>query len=267
MFESLNDSASQPDRSIVAVPQNDQLGARQPAGPSISADAGQPAGASGSADAGQPAGAGIAADASQPGGACGAPSISPEGWEVADCFFELIGSIIGHAEQIAQRMCIPSPFVKALHMLERPMAMKELGKRMHCDPSFVTLIADMLEKRGLARREAHAADRRVKNLVLTEDGLTLKHRVEAEIVARMPWNRALDDAERVQLLALIRKMLNAEKALPDDARADDAQAGNAAAAPGAEAVDTAGSLADLLLPGLRQHASPATSSPRVRRGR
>jgi MarR family transcriptional regulator, organic hydroperoxide resistance regulator len=230
------------DRSIVAVPQNDQLGARQPAGASIPADARQPAGAS------------TAAGASQPGGTCEAPSISPEGWEVADCFFELIGSIIGHAEQIAQRMCIPSPFVKALHMLERPMAMKELGKRMHCDPSFVTLIADMLEKRGLARREAHAADRRVKNLVLTDDGLALKHRVEAEIVAWMPWNRALDDAERVQLLALIRKMLNAEKALPDDGQADDA--GDGAAASGAKTADTAGSLADLLLPGLHEHASP-----------
>jgi len=237
------------------VPQTDQLGASQPGGASISADAGQPAGA------------GISAGACQPGGASEAPSISPEGWEVADCFFELIGSIIGHAEQIAQRMCIPSPFVKALHMLERPMAMKELGKRMHCDPSFVTLVADMLEKRGLARREAHTADRRVKNLVLTDDGLALKHRVEAEIVARMPWNRALDDSERAQLLALIRKMLNAEKALPGDPHADAAQAGDAAAAPGAEAVETAGSLADLLLPGLHEHASPATSRPRVRRGR
>jgi DNA-binding MarR family transcriptional regulator len=255
MFESLNDSASQLDRSIVAVPQNHQP------------DAGQPAGASMYADAGQPAGASTPAGASQPGGASEAPSISPEGWEVADCFFELIGSIIGHAEQIAQRMCIPSPFVKALHMLERPMAMKELGKRMHCDPSFVTLIADMLEKRGLARREAHAADRRVKNLVLTADGLALKHRVESEIVAWMPWNRALDDTERVQLLALIRKMLNADKDLPDDAQADDVQAGDAAADPGAEPADTAGSLADLLLPGLHGHASPATSSPRGRRGR
>ncbi len=42
------------------------------------------------------------------------------------------------------------------------MAMKELGKRMHCDPSFVTLVADMLEKRGLAfvsRTQATAGSR------------------------------------------------------------------------------------------------------------
>ena len=139
-----------------------------------------------------------------------------ETWEVANCFFELIGNIVGQAEQLAQDLGIPAPFIKALHTLECPMAMKELGKRMHCDPSFVTLVADMLEKRGLARREPHPADRRVKNLVLTEDGIALKQQLEAEMTARMPWNRVLTEPERAQLLALIRKMLSADA---DDATA------------------------------------------------
>jgi MarR family transcriptional regulator, organic hydroperoxide resistance regulator len=129
--------------------------------------------------------------------------------EVADCFFQLMAKIIGQAEQLAQQMGIPMPFIKALHSMDCPVAMKELGKRMHCDPSFVTLIADMLEKRGLARREPHPADRRVKNLVLTDDGLALKQTIESEITARMPWSR-LDDDERSRLLALIRKMLAAD---------------------------------------------------------
>ena len=135
--------------------------------------------------------------------------------EIADCFFELIGNIVGQAEQLAHRLSIPAPFIKALVSLECPMAMKELGKRMHCDPSFVTLLADMLEKRGLARREAHPADRRVKNIVLTSEGEALKQRVEAEVTARMPWNRALNESERAQLLALIRKMLSAEESGAD----------------------------------------------------
>jgi MarR family transcriptional regulator, organic hydroperoxide resistance regulator len=140
----------------------------------------------------------------------GQPSADQHSWEVADCFFELIGNIVGQAEQLAHRLNVPAPFIKALHTLDCPMAMKELGKRMHCDPSFVTLVADMLEKRGLARREPHPADRRVKNVVLTEQGEALKQRVEAELTARMPWNRALNDSERAQLLALIRKMLSAD---------------------------------------------------------
>ncbi len=129
--------------------------------------------------------------------------------EVADCFFELMAKIISAAEQLAQQIGIPMPFIKALHSLDGPLAMKELGRRMHCDPSFVTLIADMLEKRGLARREPHPADRRVKNLVLTDDGVALKHTIESEISERMPWSR-LDGDERSQFLALLRKMLSTD---------------------------------------------------------
>jgi DNA-binding MarR family transcriptional regulator len=130
--------------------------------------------------------------------------------ELLDSVSELIGRILGHGEQLAQKLSIPGPFIKALHTMDCPMAMKELGKRMHCDPSFVTLVADMLEKRGLARREPHPGDRRVKNIVLTDDGVSLKHKLETEIAARMPWNKALTDDERTQLLALLRKMLSAD---------------------------------------------------------
>ena len=72
--------------------------------------------------------------------------------QIQECVFELTGRIIGQAERLAQRLAIPGIAVKALHILDAPMAMKDLGKRMHCDPSFVTAVADMLEKRGLARR-------------------------------------------------------------------------------------------------------------------
>jgi len=167
--------------------------------------------------------------------------------EIAGCFFELIGRIVGQAEQVAQGLGIPAPFIKALHTLDCPMAMKELGKRMHCDPSFVTLVADMLEKRGLARREPYAADRRVKNIVLTEDGQALKSEVEAEITARMPWNLALSEDERTQLLALIRKMLATD-------------AGDAAAA--ADAMH--GQLASLFVNALHEQApqaSPGSPAP------
>lgn len=171
--------------------------------------------------------------------------------EVAGCFFELIGRIVGQAEQLAQGLGIPSPFIKALHTLDCPMAMKELGKRMHCDPSFVTLVTDMLEKRGLARREPHLVDRRVKNVVLTDDGLALKRQIETEITARMPWNKALSDDERTQLLALLRKMLAVD-------------AGDPAAATAAEDA-MRGPLASMLVNALQDHTpqSDPTGSPAV----
>jgi MarR family transcriptional regulator, organic hydroperoxide resistance regulator len=130
--------------------------------------------------------------------------------QIVDGLSELIGRIISRGERLARDLGIPSYFIKVLHTLNCPMAMKELGQRIHCDPSFVTVVADMLEKRGLARREAHPGDRRVKNLVLTDAGITLQQRVERELASRMPWSGALSMEEREQLLALIRKMINAD---------------------------------------------------------
>jgi DNA-binding MarR family transcriptional regulator len=167
--------------------------------------------------------------------------------EIQDCVFELTGRIIGQVERIAQRLAVPAMFIKALHVLDAPMPMKDLGKRLHCDPSFVTAVADLLEKRGLARRTAHPADRRVKHLVLTGEGCDLKQRLEAELSARMPWNSGLTDDERAQLLALIRKMLSASPPAGD--------AGPGCAEPGGLAA--AGLAGDPPAPG----AAATTGSP------
>jgi DNA-binding MarR family transcriptional regulator len=144
--------------------------------------------------------------------------------EIQACFFELTGRIISQAERLAQHLAVPAVFIKALHMLDSPMAMKDLGKRLHCDPSFVTSVADMLEKRGLARREAHPGDRRIKNLILTGEGCAFRQRLETELAARMPWSRGLDDDERAQLLALIRKMLSADEPAGETGHGDPAAA-------------------------------------------
>jgi MarR family transcriptional regulator, organic hydroperoxide resistance regulator len=85
--------------------------------------------------------------------------------------------------------------------------MKDLGLRMGCDPSFVTSVADALEKRGLARREPSQRDRRSKNLVLTPEGVTLRERLCAALSARAPWCTTLDTSERRCLLGLMKKML------------------------------------------------------------
>src|SRR6266567_1084584 len=83
----------------------------------------------------------------------------------------------------------------------------ELGQRMGCDPSFITTIADSLEKHGLARREPSQRDRRSKNIVLTPEGEAVRERLFRELMTRAPWCTALDTGERRCLLGLMRKML------------------------------------------------------------
>jgi DNA-binding MarR family transcriptional regulator len=90
--------------------------------------------------------------------------------------------------------------------------MKELAQHMGCDASFVTSVADTLERRGFAKREPSQRDRRVKNLVLTQEGIAAKERLMRELAAKMPWSYALDDSERRCFLALLRKALGTARA-------------------------------------------------------
>jgi DNA-binding MarR family transcriptional regulator len=126
--------------------------------------------------------------------------------EVLDAVAGLFAQIVAEGDELAVGFGIPTFVIKALHLLDTPLAMKDLGARMHCDPSFITSIADTLEKRGLAARESDPGDRRVKRLVLTPAGAELKRRAEDELLARTPWRRALSKEERTTLLELIHKM-------------------------------------------------------------
>ena len=126
--------------------------------------------------------------------------------EILDSVAGLFGRLVAEGEALAKSFGIPVFVIKALHMLDNPLAMKDLGQRMHCDPSFITSIADTLEKHGLAVREPDPADRRVKRLVLTPAGADLKARIENEELSRTPWRQCLSREQRASLLALIKTM-------------------------------------------------------------
>lgn len=132
--------------------------------------------------------------------------------EILDGVAEVFASLIAHAEQVSQRFGVPIFFLKALHRLDCPLAMKDLGQRLRCDPSFVTSIADMLEKRGLATRESDPGDRRIKRICLTPAGVELRQQLETEILAILPWRHTLDPGERTCLLDLLRKIVPATDA-------------------------------------------------------
>lgn len=127
--------------------------------------------------------------------------------QIADALGELIRHAQDLGQAIASDLGLTVSDTKALFMLDAPMTMKDLGLRMACDPSFVTSVADALEKHGLARREPSKRDRRSKNLVLTPEGVKLRDRVCEELTARAPWCTSLDSSERRCLLGLMRKML------------------------------------------------------------
>jgi len=132
-----------------------------------------------------------------------------------------LGDLVKRAGTIAQSIAAlfgiaPSDLL-ALFKLDEVMTMKELAQRMACDASFITGVADTLERRGLVRREPSPRDRRAKNLVLTPEGVAAKERMLKELAVKMPWCYALNDKECHVFLGLLQKMLAAEPQRPQEA--------------------------------------------------
>jgi DNA-binding MarR family transcriptional regulator len=131
--------------------------------------------------------------------------------QVMDAFIDLIKTMGSLGQSVGVSYGLNGSDAMALHKLDEPISMKEFSQRIGCDASFVTVIADSLERQGIARREPSQRDRRVKNVVLTEHGRQVRDAIIKEVTGRLPWSNALDMNERECLLGLLRKMLNHAK--------------------------------------------------------
>ncbi|WP_426368460.1 MarR family winged helix-turn-helix transcriptional regulator [Streptomyces sp. E-08] len=102
---------------------------------------------------------------------------------------------------------------KALTVLCRgPAAMRALAETMTCDASNMTGIIDRLEKRGLVRREADASDRRVKNVILTDEGERVTDAIRAKMRTTRDGLERLGSQERDTLYALLEQVFAAPPA-------------------------------------------------------
>jgi DNA-binding MarR family transcriptional regulator len=125
--------------------------------------------------------------------------------DILDTLTGLIKQVGEVGQGIAREFGIAPHDLLAMFKLDGTSSMKELAQHMGCDASFITTIADTLERRGFVKREPSQRDRRVKNLVLTEEGTAAKEQLMCELAAKMPWSYALDDTERACFLTLLRK--------------------------------------------------------------
>jgi MarR family transcriptional regulator, organic hydroperoxide resistance regulator len=88
-----------------------------------------------------------------------------------------------------------------------PLAMSDLAEALHCDASNVTGIVDRLEARELIARRGADHDRRVKMLVVTEQGAALRERLLARISEPPPAIAALSAADQRSLRDILRRAL------------------------------------------------------------
>jgi DNA-binding MarR family transcriptional regulator len=75
---------------------------------------------------------------------------------------------------------VPPHFI-VLQALDEPKPMGEVAKLLACDSSNVTWITDRLEERGLVERTPADHDRRIKLLVLTDEGRRVRGQIDARL--------------------------------------------------------------------------------------
>jgi DNA-binding MarR family transcriptional regulator len=121
--------------------------------------------------------------------------------------------VLGRVHELAGQSGLIQGAAKALKYLSatEPTPMRQLAANLHCDNSYITTIVDNLEEAGVARREAHPTDRRIKVVVLTEAGQAVADRVRQVMGTPPPAFGALSPDEASTLRDLLRKLVPDEK--------------------------------------------------------
>jgi DNA-binding MarR family transcriptional regulator len=91
--------------------------------------------------------------------------------------------------------------------------MRVLAERWRCDASYITSIVDDLEEQGLAQRQPHPSDRRIKTVALTPKGAALRVQLMSLLSEPPPAFDALSAAEQRQLRDLLNKVASADPTL------------------------------------------------------
>jgi MarR family transcriptional regulator, organic hydroperoxide resistance regulator len=89
-----------------------------------------------------------------------------------------------------------------------PMPMSALAEALHCDNSNITGIVDRLEAAGLAQRQADARDRRVKAVVLTEQGEQMQIEIQRRAGEPPPTIASLSDEDAIALRDILTRALD-----------------------------------------------------------
>jgi len=129
--------------------------------------------------------------------------------------YELSTLIVSAAERIKQdfiglahEIGLTSLSARAIITIERPMSMRQLASLLGVDASYITTLADQLERDGLARR-ATGNDRRIRHLELTEKGEGMRTELRRRLRQGSTVHRLLTCDERDALRGIASKLVAA----------------------------------------------------------
>ncbi|WP_064750265.1 MarR family winged helix-turn-helix transcriptional regulator [Solirubrobacter soli] len=140
----------------------------------------------------------------------GPASRQQEAWRL---MLELVFSHRGRMLKVAQEFGLAPQQTFALRSLQpdEPMKLSDLAQALHCDNSTVTGLADRLENAGLAERQAHPTDRRVKTLMLTERGKVLRQLYIDRVSTAPDAMQSLSDEDAAILFEILSRVASPAK--------------------------------------------------------
>ena len=135
-------------------------------------------------------------------------AVASEAWQALfQLFFDGVGQRRFH--EACDATGLAPGVLKTLLQLQpgQPMPMRDLAGIFRCDPSYVTSLVDGLESAGLAERQLHPTDRRVRVVAVTGQGIEAQRKVR-EILSQPPEAfDVLSTEELHQLRGLLQKLL------------------------------------------------------------
>jgi DNA-binding MarR family transcriptional regulator len=136
--------------------------------------------------------------------------------EVVDLIATVVARYHAEYELAAAHHSLTGAQARVLALLARESTpMRQVARKLKCEPSNVTGIVDRLESRGLVVRRSDPADRRVKLAAATDEGVDMAERLRAALdFAREPL-AGLTPVERTVLRDLLQRMLGEDP--PDQA--------------------------------------------------
>jgi len=135
-----------------------------------------------------------------------ATRVDEEAWRL---ILDLASVHRGKVIATAAELDLSPPHLFMLRRLQpgEAMPMSELAAFLHCDASNVTGLVDRLEAKGLLERRTPPHDRRVKHVVLTEEGERLRAKVLRKLHAPPDAMKSLSAGDQLALRDILRRAL------------------------------------------------------------
>lgn len=130
--------------------------------------------------------------------------------DVVALLARIVDRFVTSYESAAAAQGLTTVQAKVLAALEEPLPMHRIADKLKSERSNVTGIIDRLEARGLVERRPAEHDRRVKNIVATDEGRELGRNFQRELGFAAEPLATLGPGDRVRLRDLLSRMVDGE---------------------------------------------------------